>query len=161
MQHSSCKQLLISALWKTSCDYLAMTGTSNNLAAVSHKWNSSSFYTSCLEPFGCNLSRDSAMIFFTWCCQPKGLFVEIRSLSVCFLKTLKWSNINGKMLTIPCDTLRGLWKNHSRLETEAGAVLLKTVPVPDCTFQFFPGAPRGEKAMLQHYRWRDTRVLDR
>lgn len=115
MQHSSCKQLFISALWKTSCDYLAMTGTSNNLAAASHTWNSSSFYTPGLESFGCNLSRDLAMIFFTCCCQPKSLFTEIRSLSICFLKTLKGSNMDGKMLTIPCDS-SGHRKEPSRLE---------------------------------------------
>ena len=101
MQHSSCKQLFISALWKTSCDYLAMTGTSNNLAAASHTWNSSSFYTPGLESFGCNLSRDLAMIFFTCCCQPKSLFTEIKSVHL-FFKNLKrkqhgWQDVDKSM----------------------------------------------------------------
>lgn len=162
MQHSSCKQLFLSVLWKTSCDYLAMTGTSNNLAAASHTWNSSSFYTPGLESFGCNLSRDLAIIFFTCCCQPKSLFTEIRSLSICFLKTFKGSNTDWQDVDNSMLTLLRAQERTKQAGTEAGAVLFKkTKPVLDCIFQFCPGAPRGEKAMLRHDRWREARVLDR
>lgn len=152
MQHSSCKQLFISALWKTSCDYLAMTGTSNNLAAASHTWNSSSFYTPGLESFGCNLSRDLAMIFFTCCCQPKSLFTEIKSVHL-FFKNLKrkqhgWQDVDNSMW----HTLQGTGKNEAGWNWGRSHALEEDKASLDCIFQFCPGAPTAEKAMLRRDR---------
>lgn len=131
-----------------------MTGTFNNLAAVIHKWNSSSFYNTDLESFGFNLSRDLAMISFRCYCQPKSLFVEIKFVCL-FLKNLKM-NMNSRILTFPCDNLQGIWKNDTRPGRRQEPYSKKTMPVLDFKFQFCPGAPRGEKAMLQRYRWREA-----
>lgn len=156
MQHSSCKQQLVSVPWTASSEHLALTGASNDLAAVTHKWNSSSFYHTGLDSFGFSLSWDSVMIFFMCCCQPKSLLVEIRSLSICFFKTLKWSNMNGRILTFPCDILQGIWKNQTKPELRQEPYSLRRQCQFYFKFQFCPGAPRREKAMLQHYRWREA-----
>lgn len=49
------------------------------------------------------------------------------------------------------------YEEPHQVSTEAGTVLFKKImPVLDFKFQFYSGAPRGEKVMLQHYMWREA-----
>lgn len=104
-----------------------------------------------------NVSWDSVAIIFRCRCQPKSSFVEIRSVSVCFLKTLKGSNVNSRILAFPCDNLQGIWRttpgpNWGRNRTTW--VLFQIPVLPRSTKR-----REGNAAMLQVER--SARVLGR
>lgn len=84
--------------------------------------------------------------------------MEIKSLSICLFNTLSRRNTSGRLQALPRDNRQGIWKNQTRLGRGRNCMysLSREMSALDFTFQFCPGAPRGEKAMLQHYRWREA-----